>query len=183
MRFLVSMLVIYGALGCAQWEELPEGATGFLTIHDARLEGTLGGVNVSGRADANGYCTARGWMIELRGEGTEGVVMSMVDIRELFWAQEDLTATFRGSASGEMQLEGSTGTIADDPWGASPASAVVDGCSGPEEGSWTTEQHADVAIVDVQFPRWNEMDVTYEAQFPNGDVVYGSFSSQMPFND
>lgn len=183
ISMMACSLLVLG--GCAQWEELPEGATGFLELRDARLDGTIGGVAVSGRADATGYCTDRGWMIDLRADGAEGSVMSVVDIRELFWAQEDLTAVFRAGPGVEMELERTTsGTVPSDPWGtAAPASAVVEGCSGPREHEWTTEAHAEVAIVDVHFPEWNVMEVTYEAQFPNGDAVQGSFTSRMPFND
>lgn len=179
---LALVVVVLG--GCAQWEELPEGATGFLDVREARLDGTIGGVVVSGGADATGYCTDRGWMIDLRAEGTGGSVMSVVDIRELFWTQEDLTAVFRAGPGIEMELETTSGSVPEDPWGsAAPASAVVEGCAGPSEDVWTTEEYAEVAVVDVRFPEWNVMQVTYEAQFPNGDAVQGSFTSRMPFND
>lgn len=184
MRTWISMMVVCGLMGCAEWEELPEGATGFLTINDAQLEGTLGGVSFSGRADATGYCTDRGWMVDLRSRSEDGAVMSIVDIRQLFWLQEDLTATFRAGPGIDMELESSSGEVPDDPWStATEASAVFEGCSGPQEGTWTTEERAEVAIVDVHFPRWNVMEVTYEAQFPNGDVLYGSFNSRMPITD
>ena len=129
MRTMKMMLAVVVMSGCAQWEELPEGATGFLNVREATLAGTIGGVTVSGAADGTGYCTDRGWMIDLRAEGTNGSVMSIVDIRELFWTQEDLTAVFRAGPGIEMELEStSSGTIPEDPWGAAqPASAVVEG--------------------------------------------------------
>lgn len=175
------MMMVVVLAGCAQWEELPEGARGFLTVSDARLDGTLGGVSVSGRADATGYCTDRGWMVDLRADGAGGSVMSTVDIRELFWTRDDLTAVFHASGD-EMALESSSSEAVSEPFSGT-ASAVVEGCAGPDADAWTTDESAEVAIIDVHFPEWDLMEVTYEAQFANGDVLHGSFNSRMPATD
>ncbi len=182
MRTLGFSIAIIALAGCAQWEELPEGATGFLTLNDARLDGTLGGVSVSGRADATGYCTPEGWMVDLRADGPDGTVMSTVDIRGLFWARDDLTAVFR-SRGADMELESTTGIMTDGWSGATAISAVVEGCAGPEDEVWTTDESADIAIIDIQFLEWDLMEVTYEATFASGDVLQGSFNSRMPTVD
>ncbi|MBO6940819.1 MAG: hypothetical protein JJ863_37940 [Deltaproteobacteria bacterium] len=182
MRTVGISMVVLALTGCAGWEELPEGATGFLTLNDARLDGTLGGVSVSGDADATGYCTPQGWMVDLRATGPDGAVMSTMDIRGLFWTREDLTAVFR-SRGADMELESSTGFVTGSWSGASEASAVVEGCAGPADEVWTTDESAEIAIVDVQFLEWDLMEVTYEASFASGDVLQGSFNSRMPTTD
>lgn len=186
MRHALTLIVLLG--GCAQWEELPEGATGFLAVHNATLDGTFAGVRVEGAASrATGYCTSSGWMMELRARGEDGgVVMSAVDIRDL-WFGSDTTAVFRADdaerSEARMELESSTGEL-DDPWGtAVPASAYVEGCAGETNDEWTVEERAEVAIVDVETIGWTGMRVTYEAQFPSGDTVQGSFDAQMPLRD
>lgn len=183
-KLTVAALFVFATAGCTQWEELPEGATGFLNIDNVELNGTLNGVTVTGAAaDATGYCTSGGWMIDIRSGSGEGAVMSAVDISGLFWGRSDLTAVFLANGAGRMRLDTATVDVSD-PWGsAEAASAMVEGCSGDHEGEWLFEDQAEVAIVEIENLEWNRMRVTYEAQFPNGDVVQGKFDAQMPNRD
>lgn len=183
-KLTIIALVVLAASGCTQWEELPEGATGFLNIDNARLDGTLAGVSVSGAAaDVTGYCTSGGWMIDIRSGSGDGAVMSAVDISDLFWGSADTTAVFVANGANRMRLD-TASTDVSDPWdSARPASAMVEGCSGAHDGEWEVEEQAEIAIVDIESLSWNRMRVTYEAQFPSGDVLQGSFDAQMPDTD
>ena len=185
---LVALALCAGALGCTQWEELPEGAIAFLDIRRAELHGTLHGVEVSGRVDrATGYCTLSGWMVELSGrsvDGADGVAMTAVDVRELFWGSDDaMVAVFQGQQpDGRMVLSAESSSV-EDSWSGEEATAVVEGCSGPTDGAWQQEEYAEIAILEIERPTWNEMRVTFEAQFPSGDVLQGQFDAEMPANE
>jgi len=161
--FLLALAI--SLVGCASWEDLPAGATGFLVVRHESMEGTV---------HASGYCTATGWHLELRARAGARDVMNVLEVQSLLVAGRDGIVTFEpvvdqptelqvmdNAESGRMSLESCAGDLAT-PEFVSYASSV-------------SLKLAPTASGDVA--------VEYLAGFETGDSVHGQFEMEMPVVD
>ncbi len=91
-------------IGCAEWEETPDDAVGFLGVSNATLEGTLGDVEVSEQSvrRKSGWCTQSGWEVELATTTSRGTVMSNIRLADLLVTEPVMnTAWTRSETDGE----------------------------------------------------------------------------------
>ena len=161
--------------GCMQWEELPEGATGFLDVSHVEVDGTLGGMPLDDAAvtRSKGFCTPRGWEVDLGFRLRDGsTVSNRIEMVDFFWD---------GSASTTFERhEGIDVLIArDDPSAEMGLKGKV-----AQEGALAMEADADVAVVRVQdLGRPGQLRFFYEATFSTGEQVEGQFDMNMPITD
>jgi len=173
-RALVTLLSSFALMsGCLQWEEAPEGATGFLVVDDATLEGTLGGVPIERIRDVHGYCTERGWYIEMTAVAGDREAMTVLEVSEL--DMRDREAAVRFVESGREEL------VVEDGIEAGRASLV--GCLGEDLGAPELELSASDVMLDFHTASDGDIEVRFAATFQSGDEVDGQFSMEMPVTD
>lgn len=159
--------------GCVSWEELPDGATGFLVVDQAELSGTVDGAALDpSTTEATGYCISAGWRLELRAETMAGQpVVTLIEVVDLDMQERDATVQFvrRG-----------------------PALLVEDASEPGQLKLWTGmgdesapefEQDASEVTLDMATNEQGDIEVTYTATFDNGDAMQGQFEMEMPVVD
>ena len=169
--------------GCLQWQEAPEGATGFLVVEDARLEGTVNGVAIDpATTSASGHCTPAGWYLELSARAGGANVIAAIDVRDVDMGQ---TAEVRFVPAREMQHDLVAGDALDDDVGAGRMQLMV--CAGQDTARPEFEHFANHVVLDLAAAAPDAVDVDveveYQATFENGDQVDASFSMEMPIVD
>jgi hypothetical protein len=174
MRMLGLSAIVLLLGGCMQWEELPEGTTGFLTVENAQMSGALGGMDLAtGRVTrADGFCTPRGWQVNLATRLPDGsVVENEIEMVDFFWWGTE--TTFERHAGIDVLV------ARDDAAAEMGVKALVDG-----SGSvGTMEPEADFAVVQVEERGFNDLRFVYNATFSTGEQVRGQFDMNMPVTD
>lgn len=172
---MARILILVAALsfaGCLNWEEAPEGATGFLVVDDVQLEGTIDGALIDSAVVALGYCTELGWHVELTARAGDREVMNVIDVDDLDMLERDADVSFVSSGTENL-------AVADL---AEPGRMKFQACAGNLD---LPEYEAFANTVDLQLNEGREGDVRvdYVARFDNGDRVHGQFTMEMPVTD
>jgi len=159
--------------GCVSWDELPEGATGFLVVDQAQLTGTINGSALDpATTEASGYCISSGWRLELRAETMTGdPVVSVIEVVDLDMQGRDATVQFarRGPAL----------LVEDD---SEAGQLKLWTCVG-DESDPEFEQEASEVTLDMATNEQGDIEVTYTATFDSGDAMQGQFEMEMPVVD
>lgn len=169
-------MVLVAALslaGCLNWEEAPEGATGFLVVDNVSLEGTVDGYLIEGTTYAVGYCTELGWHVELTAQAGDREIMNVIDVDDLALAERDAMVRFVSSGTENLAVDGLE----------EPGRMKLQSCRGVLDAP---EYEAFATNVDLQIDtigRDDDVRLDYVARFDNGDRVHGQFTMQMPVTD
>ncbi len=174
MRRLLLLCLVFPLTACLSLEELPAGATGFLVVDDATLDGTVNGERIDGdSARATGYCTAAGWHVELRARAGDDEVMATLDV-------DDLSMWGRSAEVRFVETDGDFLTVEDDE---EPGALKALVCTGDDMNAPETEARADVVVLEIEDTDQGDIDVEFTAQLATGDEVHGQFTMEMPLVD
>ncbi len=133
-----------------------------LSVTEPEVSGQLGDVSASASASyvSNAYGDTAYANVDVRTRSRSGVLMNMISLEGLDSIEIGRTYVFNDS----YNVEGTN------------VFASVVGCSGPDDGVWTTDTTADRVEVQVEAgPQDGTVEVHFNADFDNGDSSQGSF--------
>lgn len=167
--------------GCLGWDELPDGATGFLIVEAPELSGTVGGVAIErGSTTTSGaYCTEDGWRMNMHARLVDGEELTtVVQMRDLDMRDRETTVRFvqrgdlleiaSGREAGQLKLATCVGD---------EAAPVL------EQDATEVEVSMNSTSRDSGFGTTDDVSFQYTADFENGDQVNGRFNMEMPVVD